>query len=385
MRFLPVVLAVAVVFAASAQEPASNLGADLQAKRNGLKSFHEEFQVFETINYGDSIEDNQHSITIDVAQNKWRERSVSGAGDRLRLFDGQNLFLMEVGGQEYVREKVGSKNDPEPSIYRSLEVDWRKAKELRAEPCGFAKLNHTCILIEAPESNYLRATLNGVLKVTGGVGQFAIDSETGLLIQSRTVESVENDAGRAYSIQTVVSLKRLSYGAAADPALFQLPTNGVHEVKELSRWDVDRIKKELLGKPAPDLHVTDIQGNPVSLSDLKGKTVLLDFWTSWCPPCREDAPALDKLYAKYGSKNLAIIGISVDEDRGSVENFLKEHPHKFPIVLSSENEMPRPYEIDEFPTYMVIAPDGTVATAVDDDQGFAQLRKFLQQAGMDTD
>jgi hypothetical protein len=54
-------------------------------------------------------------------------------------------------------------------------------------------------------------------------------------------------------------------------------------------------------------------------------------------------------------------------------------------VLSSENEMPRPYEIDEFPTYMVIAPDGTVATAVDGDQGFAQLRKFLQKAGMDTD
>jgi len=121
------------------------------------------------------------------------------------------------------------------------------------------------------------------------------------------------------------------------------------------------------------------------VSNLKGKTVLLDFWATWCPPCVADAPALDKLYRKYGEKDLMIIGISVNEERDIVEQFLKKHPHTFPVVLTSENEMPRPYQIGLFPTYMVIAPDGTLSTAVEGDQGFGELRKFLQKAGMETD
>jgi thiol-disulfide isomerase/thioredoxin len=181
------------------------------------------------------------------------------------------------------------------------------------------------------------------------------------------------------------SLTKTTYGAVPDATLFKLPESGVHEVKELTRWNVARIKKQLIGKVAPELEVTDLHGNPVSIAELKGKTILLDFWTTWCPPCVADAPALDKLYAKYGGKDLMIVGISVSEEREVVEKFLKKHPHSFPVVLTSENEVPRPYQIGVFPTYIVIAPDGTLTTAVEGDQGFGDLRKFLQKAGMDTE
>jgi hypothetical protein len=68
-----------------------------------------------------------------------------------------------------------------------------------------------------------------------------------------------------------------------------------------------------------------------------------------------------------------------------VEKFLKKHPDSFPVVLTTENEMPRPYQVGLFPTYLVIAPDGTLTTAVEGDQGFAELRKFLEKAGMETE
>jgi len=212
----------------------------------------------------------------------------------------------------------------------------------------------------------------------------AIDTETGMLVQSVVQEVIENDRS-GYQMELTYSLKRMGYGAPPDAALFKLPESGVHEVKQLTPWNIARIKKQLVGKPAPELEVMDIQGNPVSLSTLKGKTVLLDFWTTWCPPCRADAPALDKLYNKYGDKGLAIVGLSVSEERGVVEKFLKDHPHSFPVVLTSENEMPRPYQIGAFPTYMVISPDGTLASAADGDQGFGELRKFLEKAGMPAD
>jgi len=80
-----------------------------------------------------------------------------------------------------------------------------------------------------------------------------------------------------------------------------------------------------------------------------------------------------------------IVGISVSEQREVVEKFLKKHPDSFPVVLTTENEMPRPYQVGLFPTYMVIAQDGTLTTAVEGDQGFAELRKFLEKAGMETE
>ena len=80
-----------------------------------------------------------------------------------------------------------------------------------------------------------------------------------------------------------------------------------------------------------------------------------------------------------------IVGISVSEDRAIVEKFLKEHPHDFPILLTTENELPTAYQIGVFPTYIVIQRDGTVASAAEGDQGFGDLRKLLKKAGLEVD
>jgi thiol-disulfide isomerase/thioredoxin len=210
------------------------------------------------------------------------------------------------------------------------------------------------------------------------------EEETGLLIASLTSEAIDN--GRTtYQSDVTRVVRRLAYGSPPDMSLFRLPSTSLREVKELSRWNAAKIKKELAGKSAPELTVTDLRGEPVALSALKGRTVLLDFWTTWCPPCRADAPALDKLHRKYGDKELTIVGISVSEEREIVEKFLKEHPHSFPVVLTTENEMPRPYQVGVFPTYIVIDREGTVAAAVEGDKGFGDLLKLLKKAGIETD
>jgi len=218
--------------------------------------------------------------------------------------------------------------------------------------------------------------------MVGGSARILLDIETGLILSLRTVEGVENQSS-AYQSDVSYVMKRLSYDAPADASLFKLPSEDMREVKELSRWNAAKIKKQLAGKPAPELNLTDIQGKPITLSAFKGKTVLLDFWTTWCPPCRADAPALDKLYRKYGEQDLMIVGISVSEERKIVEQFLKEHPHSFPIALTTENELPSAYQIGVFPTYIVIERDGTVAAAVEGDQGFGDLRKLLRKAGLE--
>ncbi len=386
MRFSILVAALSIALNAGAQTSTSILWSQLRNKREVLPGLHQEFEVVQSYKTDLRSQTSLRKIVFDMSQNKWRERSVSGSGDRIRIFDGQDLFLMEAEGDEYVRVKRKAKEgDPEPGPYVSSDLDWAKAKELERQPCGFKGRDHTCIILRVPIKS-LVAFGTGVLitRISDGIALLAIDSETGILIQSKRQALIDNGRG-GYQYNLTYSLTKMSYGARPDATLFQLPESGVHEVKELTRWNAARIKKQLIGKPAPELEVMDIEGNPVSLAELKGKTVLLDFWTTWCPPCVADAPALDKLYRKYGGKELMIVGISVNEERGVVENFLKKHPHNFPVVLTSENEIPRPYQIGIFPTYMVIGPDGTLTKALEGDQGFGELRKFLEKAGMEAD
>jgi len=289
---------------------------------------------------------------------------------------------MEDGGDEFVRVKRGPKDtDIAPAPYDSPAAEWSKAVELERQPCGVAGKGDLCAVIEVPVKPWIR---NNSTRMLNGIERLVVQLDTGLLLSLRVVELVE-ERRRNYQSVTTYTLKRMQYGTPPDDKLFHLPSPQPREVKELSAWNAARIKKQLAGRTAPELAVTDIQGKPVALSDLIGRVVLLDFWTTWCPPCRADAPALDKLYRKYGEHDLAIVSISVSEDRAMVESFLKEHPHSFPVVLTSENEMPRPYQIGAFPTYIVINRDGTLASAVEGDQGFSDLRKLLKKAGVEVE
>lgn len=387
MRVLRLIGAILISLSAYGQTSTNKLWSEFKAKREMLPGLHQEFDVTQSYKTQRGIQSMTHrKIVVDLSQNKWREQSIGGQGDRIRIFDGQDLFLMETDGDEYVRTKQKAKDEnQEPIPYGSTDLDWAKANELERRPCGFTGHDHICVIIDVPVKKWMRAGANDqITRLSDGITRVAIDTETGMLVQCNTQEVIVSPRGGYVSTLTY-SLTKMSIAAPPDAALFRLPESGVHEVKELARWDVARIKKQLIGKQAPELGVTDMQGNLVSIAELKGKTVLLDFWTTWCPPCVADAPALDKLFTKYGGKDLMIVGISVNEERGVVEKFLKNHPHTFPVVLTSENEMPRPYQIGTFPTYMVIAPDGTLTTAVEGDQGFGDLRKFLHKAGLDTE
>jgi thiol-disulfide isomerase/thioredoxin len=383
------VLVCTLVTSSNSVESNATLWDKFEALRQGSRALHQEFEVKAHVGSGYVEHQSRYQLKLDISQGKWREQSVGQSGDLTRIFDGQDLFLTEPGGTEYARGKEyvhqgkGDRDAPLPAPYENR-LDWSKAKELQRLPCGFAGKDHTCVVIDAPIKPWVRPAEPGQgVKMTLGTIRVMIDTETGIWLRCRIMATVEGSmGGSGWDIQ--YSATDMTYGGAADESLFKLPGN-LHEVDYLTSWNDARIKKELAGKPAPDLQMKDLQGNPVSLADLKGKTVLLDFWTTWCPPCQSDASSLDKLNQKYGNKGLAIIGISVSEDREIVEKYLKKHPHNFPVALSSENMMPRPYQIHVLPTYFIIGTDGTLVTAEEGDKGFAKLRKDLEKAGMQTE
>lgn len=357
-----------------------SLWAKFETTRQSSHTLHQEFEVSQRVKTGNVDYVSRHQLLLDIAEGKWREQVVGDEGDRTRLFDGQDVFQMEAGGTEYIRVKQKNEKDEQLPMPYETKLDWRKVKELRTLPCGFSGKDHTCVIIEVPMKPWARPGASGHIEtMTGGTARVMIDTETGIWLRSEFASAIEGSYATSQWRESY-TIKQQSYGAPPNAALFKLP-DGLREVKEFKSWDETRIRKELVGKPAPDLHVTDIHGNAISLAVYKGKTVLLDFWTTWCPPCQADAASVEKLNQKYGG-TLAVIAISVGEERETVEQYLKKHPHNFPVVLSSENQLPPAYQIHVFPTYLIISPDGTLMTAQQGDQSFGKLRKDLEKAGM---
>uniref|UniRef100_A0A7V3ZWV5 TlpA family protein disulfide reductase n=1 Tax=candidate division WOR-3 bacterium TaxID=2052148 RepID=A0A7V3ZWV5_UNCW3 len=115
-------------------------------------------------------------------------------------------------------------------------------------------------------------------------------------------------------------------------------------------------------KIAPDFTVTTIDGKMVSLSELRGKAVILDFWATWCPPCRKEIPGFVELKKKYGKK-LEIIGISVDRSVNQVKEFYRKNKMNYPVamatkeILESYNAI---YRLQYIPTTFIIDKEGYI-------------------------
>ncbi|HJO25514.1 MAG: TlpA disulfide reductase family protein [Myxococcota bacterium] len=113
--------------------------------------------------------------------------------------------------------------------------------------------------------------------------------------------------------------------------------------------------------PAPDFTLPDLGGDPVQLSSLRGKTVLLDFWATWCPPCVYQVPELNELWAAHaGADDLVILGISVDIDGVEVvEPWVREYGVEYTIVMGDE-ALAREFGALGFPSLVAISPDGFI-------------------------
>ncbi|MFN3479675.1 MAG: TlpA family protein disulfide reductase [Thermodesulfovibrionales bacterium] len=93
------------------------------------------------------------------------------------------------------------------------------------------------------------------------------------------------------------------------------------------------------GKVAPVFELKDLEGKKVSLTDFKGKVILLNFWATWCAPCKAEMPSLENLYRSLKDKGLVVIGVSVDNSEKTVHSFIEEKGITFPILLDKGKEV----------------------------------------------
>ncbi|HEX5430437.1 MAG TPA: TlpA disulfide reductase family protein [Bryobacteraceae bacterium] len=123
-----------------------------------------------------------------------------------------------------------------------------------------------------------------------------------------------------------------------------------------------KVKPDNSRKAAPDFSLKDASGKLVKLSDYKGKVVLLNFWATWCGPCKIEIPWFVGFQKQYKDQNFAVLGVSLDDDGWeSVKPYMKDHPFNYPIMVGDDDLSMRYGGVDSLPTTFVIDRQGRIA------------------------
>ncbi len=116
-----------------------------------------------------------------------------------------------------------------------------------------------------------------------------------------------------------------------------------------------------VGGVAPDFTLKTFQGDTVTLSKLRGKVVLVNFWATWCPPCRAEMPSMETLYQTLKDRGLEMLAVNVEEDAQEVlKDFLQKNPHSFTIPLDTQMRVQEMYNVYRFPETFVIDKNGVI-------------------------
>ena len=137
-------------------------------------------------------------------------------------------------------------------------------------------------------------------------------------------------------------------------------------------------------EPAPRFNATTTTGEKFTNASIQGKVVLLEFWTTWCGYCANEAAFVDKIGHELADKGLLLLAIDVGESKKTVKKYLEQHPRNCKIVFMEDTNLAAMYEATAYPIYVVIDRDGNIAGTQRGAGGEEALRKLIARAGIES-
>ena len=201
-----------------------------------------------------------------------------------------------------------------------------------------------------------------------------IDEERYLVL--RDLQSgVQNRNGRVLNVSIDTKIKKLALDTDVPDTVFSFePDRKWAQVDMLVLPGEERLM--LTGRPAADFTLKSLDGEPTQLSSLQGKVVVLDFWATWCPPCRAELPSIDKLSSEFAGK-VEFLGVN-DEESATVKGFLKKAGYTFPVLMDGKRQVHRTYGIRAIPVLLVIDRHGVIRQHFIGSRSEQALRSAIQ-------
>lgn len=183
---------------------------------------------------------------------------------------------------------------------------------------------------------------------------------------------------------TSMRITSLEFGITADNALFNYVPGADDQVVDASELSAQKVRPpnprpNLEGQVAPDFKLTSLNGREVSLSSLRGQHVLIDFWATWCPPCKKALPHIQAL--SKGTKGLVVLTVNA-EPASIAKPFLKRNGFTFTTLVDADRRVSADYGVTAIPTTFIITPDGTVARQMVGYHTEKQLKQALRASGL---
>lgn len=146
-----------------------------------------------------------------------------------------------------------------------------------------------------------------------------------------------------------------------------------------SNFSKDNRKVAAVGEEAPNFVLKDLEGNEYKLSDYRGKGVFLNFWGTWCEPCKDEMPYMENQYQKYKDEGVEIIAINVGETKIAIENFAKQYNLSFPIVIDESGEVQKAYGIFPLPATYLINSDGIIVDYIETTMTEEMVQQYMEK------
>ena len=365
-----------------------------EATYNSLTSFHfAAEEVIETRSGGAQRRTSAHYVTALDAKGRSRVEIRDESRNALAVFDGESNWVYLPSAKQYTRNWFGRATDflsrqraldgigftkyveRYPTRYQALSRDLVSATIVRHEALAGETRAGTYAVVEA------RYKLPAGAPVGRSKRTFWID-EKSFLIAREVSRATAKPPGLEHPVEIIQTLSFATAQAneeSPDSLFVFVPPEDAKQVNTFNR-QVRRSAK-FLGQPAQDFSLHDLEGRAFRLRDLRGKIVLLDFWASWCGPCRIDLPHIEALHHEYTREELVVLGVN-SESETLARSFMEQQGYSFPSLVDQGHEVSRQYEATSLPTIVIVDGEGNIAAYLVGLQSENDLRLALAKADL---
>lgn len=146
-----------------------------------------------------------------------------------------------------------------------------------------------------------------------------------------------------------------------------------------ANFTMDNRQTVAVGSRAPDFELTDLQGHKHRLSDYRGQGVFLNFWGTWCPPCKQEMPYINNQYHQFKDKGVQVLAVDIQESQLAVKEFASRYNLDFPIMIDTDKEVMTAYGIDPLPATFLIDKNGNVVKYYTGSLTEDMVREFMEK------